>query len=162
MSTLAAPTDVLADLVRRYQVCWEVWPEYAQIGQNRRQVGFEVELLGSDRDLGEFDPGSAKSLAIHAALEAIAEWAFHKEEGVTVEIGQSDQSLCCSPTRGNRPDVSLSVKILHGADFEAVQSMIVRGATWRRPRPGFVSWGPASTNWRHPTTAAADKWPAPA
>lgn len=160
MSTSTAPMDVLADLVRRYQVCWEVWPEYAQIGQNRRQVGFELELLGSDRDLSEFDPGSPKSLAIHAALEAIVEWVLYKEEGVTVEIGQSDQSLCCSPTRGNRPDVSLSIKILHGADFESPVDACERSYL-EKAKTRLRQLGAYEHQW-HPTTAGADKWPVPA
>ena len=55
MSSLLAATTALAQLVRRYQVCWEVCSEHAFIGQKTRQVGFELELLGS-KDLKEFSP----------------------------------------------------------------------------------------------------------
>jgi hypothetical protein len=37
----------LADVAKRYQVCWEVWPEYSTIGGQERQTGFELELSGT-------------------------------------------------------------------------------------------------------------------
>jgi hypothetical protein len=62
MSSLLPATTALAQLVNRYRVCWEVWPEYALIGQKSRQVGFELELLGSNQDLSEFAPASRKAV----------------------------------------------------------------------------------------------------
>lgn len=108
----------LADLVQRYQVCWEVWPEYNAMASGIRQIGFELELLGSDSRVGECDPCSAESAAIHAALKSIARWILEGDDQVRVQIEDSSQSLCYSPVRGNRADVTLSIKILHQVGFE--------------------------------------------
>ena len=120
MSLWITQTAALAELVRRYQVCWEVWPEYTVIGQKCRQVGFELELLGSDKSIREFEPNCRNAMEIHAALEAIARWTLEKHEAVRFEIRHDYQSLCYSPARANRPDVSLSIKILHRANFESL------------------------------------------
>lgn len=112
---MASPTvpTTLAELVRRYQVCWEVWPEYSVIGPMRQQVGFELELLGSDKSVGEYDPSCPKAAEIHATLEAVAQGILENDKQVRVQIDRSSQSLSYSPARGNRPDVTLSIKILH-------------------------------------------------
>jgi hypothetical protein len=102
MSSLLPATTALAQLVRRYQVCWEVWPEYAFIGHKSRQVGFKLELLGSDEDLSEFAPTCRKSLEIHAALEAVARWALVQDEQVICEMSHSDTSLRYSGVQGKR------------------------------------------------------------
>jgi hypothetical protein len=119
MSTLGTPSTALADLVRRFQVCWEVWPEYVVISQKSRQVGFELELLGSHKSLGEFDSSCPKSVEIHVALESIARWILQRDEVVTFEIQDCGQRLCYSSARGNRPDVALLIKILHRTSFES-------------------------------------------
>jgi hypothetical protein len=118
MLPLTMPTNGLAELVRRYQVCWEVWPEHTVVGQKSRQVGFELELLGSDKGMSEFDPGCPQSAEIHAALEAVARSILENDEQVRFQIDHNGQSLCYSPARKNRPDVTLSIKILHRTGFE--------------------------------------------
>ncbi len=117
MASLTIPTT-LAELVQRYRVCWEVWPEYSLTRRKSRQIGFELELLGSGKSAGEFDARCPKHAEIHSALDAIARWILESDERVSFEINQSGQSLCYSPSRGNRPDVVLSIKILHRTDFE--------------------------------------------
>jgi hypothetical protein len=117
MASLTTPTT-LAELVRRYRVCWEVWPEYSVTRRTSQQVGFVLELLGSGKSVGEFDPSCPEHLEIHAALDAIARRILESDERVSYEINHNGQSLCYSPARGNRPDVTLSIKILHRTDFE--------------------------------------------
>ena len=119
MSPLTTPMDGLVELVRRYQVCWEVWPEYAAAGQkSRQQVGFELELLGSDRSVGEFDPSCPKSAEIHAALDEIAGWILEIDGQVSFQINDNRQSLCYARARGNRADVTLSIQILSRKGFD--------------------------------------------
>jgi hypothetical protein len=48
MSSLLTITTTLGELVRRYQVCREVWPECTVMGKKSQQAGFELELLGSN------------------------------------------------------------------------------------------------------------------
>jgi len=112
------PPTTLAELVQRYQVCWEVWPEYTVMGPKSQQVGFELELLGSDERVGEFDPNCPRYAEIHATLEAVARWILESDKQVTFQINRGGHSLCYSPARGNRPDVTLSIKILQRAHAE--------------------------------------------
>lgn len=119
MSPLIPTVTVLGELVRRYKICWEVWPEYAvAAGQKRRQVGFELELLGSDRSVGEFDPSCPKSDEIHAALDELARWILEIDEQVSFQINDNRQSLCYARARGNRADVTLSIQILSRKGFD--------------------------------------------
>jgi hypothetical protein len=119
MSPLIPTVTVLGELVRRYKICWEVWPEYAAAGQkSRQQVGFELELLGSDRSVCEFDPSCPKSDEIHAALDEIARWILEIDEQVSFQINDNRQSLCYARARGNRADVTLSIQILSRKGFD--------------------------------------------
>jgi hypothetical protein len=118
MSSLMKPRTALADLVQRYKVCWEVWPEYSAMGKGLQQIGFELELLGSPSSGRECDPCCAESAAIHTALKAIAGWILEQDDSVRVQIEDNSQSLCYSPVRGDRADITLSIKILHQAGFE--------------------------------------------
>jgi hypothetical protein len=118
MSLLITKATVLGELVRRFKICWEVWPEYAAaVGQKSRHVGFELELLGSDRSVGEFDPSCPKSAEIHAALDEIARWILEIDEQVSFQINDNRQSLCYARARGNRADVTLSIQILSRKGF---------------------------------------------
>src|SRR6476660_6761142 len=102
----------LAGLVKRYQVCWEVWPEICP-GSNRTQVGYEVELFGTNPQVRELEPSSLDCARIRGALEAIAMNVFDPNPHVLTESFADGDSLRYSPARGNRPDVTFLVKILH-------------------------------------------------
>jgi hypothetical protein len=80
------PPTTLAELVQQYQVCWEVWPEYTVMGPKSQQVGFELELLGSDERVGEFDPNCPRYAEIHATLEAVVRWILESDKRVTFQI----------------------------------------------------------------------------
>jgi hypothetical protein len=113
-------SSFLADLVKRYQVCWEVWPEHLIIGGKQTQVGFELELSGTP-DLGtdHIGPGCPACRHVYDALHAIADWILPREQRPSrYEIGPYEQTLRYSAIRGNRPDVTLSVKVLHRRGFD--------------------------------------------
>lgn len=113
VTSSATTNNELAQLVQRYQVCWEVWPEYLTIGHTMRQVGFELELSGSDKGI-EFNPTCPECSQIRWALEAIANWILdQKDVELTLELGCREQTISYSGARGNRPDVTLAIRILH-------------------------------------------------
>lgn len=114
-----APT-VLLDLVERYQVCWDVWPEYISVEREKRQIGFTLELSGTHGPgNGHPTPGCLRCREVFAALQVIALYIQPKEERPSVyEIESYDQALHYSPKRGNRPEVSLALRILHREGFE--------------------------------------------
>ncbi len=115
--TSAAANNGLGKLVQRYQVCWEVWPEYSAVGQAMRQVGFEIDLMGSDKSI-QFNPTCPESFQIRSALEEIASWILEEnDENLRLEFSHHEQSLSYSAARGNRPDVTLAIRILHRTGF---------------------------------------------
>lgn len=112
----------LRDLVARYRVCWEVWPECIWTDNHRRQIGFQLELYGTHEAMTKAHPlpGCPACQRLYAALHAIAEWILPQEKRPTAhEIGPYDQALRYSPTRRNRPDVTLRIRIVHRHGFEA-------------------------------------------
>ena len=59
---LATPESPdVSELVRRYHVYWDVWPEYTFIKHEKRQIGFELDLAGTHGDEAEHPaPGCDK------------------------------------------------------------------------------------------------------
>ena len=113
-------TKRLAELVRRFRVCWEVWPEYAFVEQERRQVGFALELYGTHEPWVEHpEAGCDECLRVFTALQTIAEGVLPQEHRPSrSDMGIYDQSIHYSPKRGNRPDVVLPIRITHREGFE--------------------------------------------
>lgn len=115
MTAVQQEVSQLVDLVRRFRVCWEVWPEEARVGTERRRIGFAIELSGTHEEGGGHPgPGCHRCKEIFAALHEIAEHILPREERPSCyEIGLYDSALHYSPIRKNRPDVSLTVRINH-------------------------------------------------
>jgi len=110
----------LTELVREYKICCEVWPEYLLVDGERRQVGFELELLGShSSDTYDLDPICPMCKRARAALLAIAGSIVPRPlNAVRYEIDTHSQSIMCAPRLGNRPFVTLSIHILHKHGFD--------------------------------------------
>lgn len=111
---------VLRDLVQRYQVCWEVWPEFIMAGREKRQIGFALELSGThQRGVQHPIPGCSHCRTVFAALQTIAVYILPREERPSAyEIETYDQSIHYSSKRRNRADISLTIRILHREGFE--------------------------------------------
>lgn len=106
----------LKALVREHRVCWEVWPEQlAGVGHRPLQVGFDLVLNGAHaHDKDRPSPGCEKCRTIFEHLREIAEWIIPKVERPSrYEIQTFDHAVHYAPERGNRPDVALTIKILH-------------------------------------------------
>ena len=121
MITTEQSPSVLRELVERFRVCWEIWPEHTCVGKERRQVGFQLELYGThEPEVAHPEAGCPACQRIFAALHAIADWILPKEKRPsTYKIGSYDQAIRYSPARGKRPDVTLSIKIIHREGYEA-------------------------------------------
>ncbi len=119
MASSEQSSSMLAGIVKRYQVCWEVWPECLMVEGKERQVGFELELSGTEPGSDHMAPGSPACQRIYDSLHALADWILPKEEqDSTYELSPYEQALRYSAVRGDRPDVVLSVKILHRQGFD--------------------------------------------
>jgi hypothetical protein len=114
----SAPTR-LKDMAERFRVCWEVWPEEI-FTVSKRQIGYALELIGThEAGVEHPQPGCEHCRHVFEALREIAEWVLPRETRPSIyEIGPFDQSLRYSPARRNRPDVILTVKILHREGFD--------------------------------------------
>lgn len=115
------PPRRLVELVRRYRVCWEVWPEYLQVSGARRQVGFELLLCGThEPGVNQMTPGCYDCCRVFEALQEIASWiqpqGFRESK---YRIGCYDGALHYAARRQHRPDVMLLLKILHRDHIEA-------------------------------------------
>ena len=110
----------LKELVQRFRVCWEASPECTyQVGE-KRKVGFSLELIGThEPEVKHPDPGCEHCRRVFSALKRIASWIMPKEERPTVyEIDPYRQAISYSHARHDRPDVTLTIRIVHRSDFD--------------------------------------------
>lgn len=112
----------LKDIVQLHRVCWEVLPEQVPVEDgNPLQVGFNLMLYGAHaHDADRFPPGCPACQAIYRDLRQLADWIVPKDERPTrYEIDVFDQAIRYDPMRGNRPDVTVTIRILHRSQREA-------------------------------------------
>ena len=120
MTVVQQDASHLNDLVRRFQVCWEVWPECVFVDLEKRQIGFVLELCGTQEPgTGRPQPGCEHCRDVFVALREIAEHVMPHESRPSIsEIGPYDHAIHYSPTRQNRPEVALTITILHQSRIE--------------------------------------------
>ena len=82
MDTISTETVTLRELVERYRVCWEVWPESAMVDGRVRQIGFELELSGTHpQEVKNPSPGCHYCKQVFGALLRIAEHILPPNSG---------------------------------------------------------------------------------
>lgn len=116
----ATDLSKIKDLVQRFMVCWEVYPEQVLTKGEMRKVGFTLELYGTHEPGTEHvSPGCEHCRPVQAALREIAHWILPREERPSMyEVSVETQALSYSRQRGNRPDVRVTIRILHRSDLE--------------------------------------------
>jgi hypothetical protein len=119
----AAPETVerLKVLAREHRVCWEVWPERLAVRDRESlHVGFDLVLNGAHaHDDDRPSPGCERCKLIFKHLREIAEWIVPKAERPSrYDIQIFDHAVHYAPERGNRPDVALTIKILHRSGID--------------------------------------------
>jgi hypothetical protein len=119
---ISEPTGLstIKDLVRRHKVCWEVFPERALVKPGIRSIGFALELYGTHEPGTEHvDPGCENCRKVQSDLREIADWILPKEERPSMyQVEIETQSLTYSRERGDRPDVRVTIHIVHRHDWE--------------------------------------------
>jgi len=108
------------ELVSRFHVCWDVWPEYIFIKHEKRQIGFALELSGTHGNVSEHpEPGCEKCREVYQALVQIAQEVLPRgDEDCTHQFEPYDSSIHYSSRHGNRPEVTLTIRIVHRKAFE--------------------------------------------
>lgn len=124
--------NVLRDLVQRFAVRWEAHPEQAVVTvldpkqkerrfrRKIREIGFALELYGTPEPWAtNVSPGGGDCRTVQSALKEIAEWILPREKRkCTFQIEMESQSLQYSPIRKNRPDIRVSIQILHPNNWD--------------------------------------------
>lgn len=104
----------LDGLLRSCAVLWQLWPQHAVLQGERRQIGFELELIASHTlDPNHLDPGCPQCHRLRSTLAAIAENLAHElfrnHDSVTYDIDPHSASIVCVPGLANRPCVTVSI-----------------------------------------------------
>lgn len=124
----------IKDLVQRFKVCWEVHPEQAlvtwmdlkekgpRVNRELRKIGYSLELYGTPEPGAEqLSPGCHDCRAVESALKEIAEWILPREERqcqCLCEVQVDTQALTYSRMRADRPDIRVTIQILHRNNWE--------------------------------------------
>src|SRR5579859_2226959 len=115
MNSTMPDESSVRELVQRYKICWEVWPECVVNHSHLEKTGYDLELLGTHAEgTDHVNPGCHACVEVYKALRQIAEYILPKDQGLPTryEIEPFEPALRYCNTRNNRPDVVLDVKIL--------------------------------------------------
>jgi hypothetical protein len=118
--SLIPAIEVLKAIAQKHDVCYEVWPEWSFVGNERVKIGFVLELYGANehedgRKGCHMSPGCRICRETFEELKKIAEWIMPQEERISrYEIEPFNRMLHIAPKqRKLRSEVVLTVKILH-------------------------------------------------
>lgn len=105
----------LRELVRKYSVCYEVYPEYAFINDVKVPTGFDVELHGiREQDAMRLTPGDKSSHMAFSDVREIAQFVVPTTlDASDYTISPFDCALHESPRRNFRPEVICALGITH-------------------------------------------------
>lgn len=116
MDSTASHESEIRDLIQRYKICWEVWPECFVNNSHLDKIGFELELLGTHAEgTDHVSPGCDACVEVYDALWKLAKFIIPREPNLPTmfEIEPYETALRYSSIRKNRPDVLLQIKVVH-------------------------------------------------
>ena len=127
LNTPMNPTSTsgrLLEIAEKHEVCYEVWPERSVAEGRKIQIGFELQLCGTNSHVAAAGdhpsvPGCEHCHSTYEDLRQIAEWVLPRDARPSrYEIGGFDRALHVAPhSRHSRNEVVLTIHILHRADF---------------------------------------------
>jgi hypothetical protein len=85
-----------------------------------REIGFSLELYGTPEPWAKnVSPGCDHCRRVQSALKEIIEWILPREQRkCTFQIEMEPPSLHYSPVRKNRPDVCVTIQVLHRNNWD--------------------------------------------
>lgn len=112
------PTNESAvrELIQRYKICWEVWPEFVPNNGHLEKTGFDLELLGTHAEgTDHVSPGCDACVEVYSALRELAKFIVPQDRNLPTffEVEPFEPALRYASIRKNRPDVLLEIKIMH-------------------------------------------------
>lgn len=113
-------STLLKDMVQRFRVCWEVSPERALVDKKIQSIGFSLQLYGThEPGTQHVTPGCEHCRRVQAALRKIADSILPREQRISrYEVTTDSRSLSYSHKRGDRPDVRVTIQILHRGGWD--------------------------------------------
>jgi hypothetical protein len=110
----------LKELVQRFRICWEALPDCYYVKNEKRQIGFTLELTGTHEVGVEHpEPGCQHCHYVRQVLQEIADWILPKERRDSdYEVLPYDQGIQYTAARKFRADVSLRIWIRHRSGFD--------------------------------------------
>jgi len=103
------PEAVLRALVERFRVCWDSFPEWSQIGGERKQTGAVVEIYGTHDVQGIVPTAGCKHcIPVIQALLAIADHVVSDAGDALVSI-RAHSGIEYAVERGARPDIVVAL-----------------------------------------------------
>ena len=99
-----------------YGIFWQSWPQFENANGEHRQVGIELELIGTHAsDLNHIDPSCPICRRVRSVLLEIADrvltGAVLTQNILSHMVDSHSNSILCLPGLGNRSAVSVSVYI---------------------------------------------------
>jgi hypothetical protein len=118
--TKSQEPDQVRDLVQRFRVCWEESPERALVDREMRNVGFSLQIYGTHEPGTEhIAPGCERCRRVQSALKKIADEILPRERRLSrYEVKVDLHSLSYTHEREDRPDVRLTIQILHRGPWD--------------------------------------------
>lgn len=115
------PPAVLMELVERFSVCWETFPEIICIDRETRHVGFALELYGTHETEG-VDHHTQRCYhcqRVFAALHVIADWILPRErKALMYEADVFSPSTRYSPARQIPSGPTFTIRIVRREGYE--------------------------------------------
>jgi hypothetical protein len=106
--------------VQNHRICWESRPEYAVVEEDTREVGFVIELAATHEQPHRAPVAGCPECELPLrALEAVVAFVLPKGQRDSIyDVDVRYGAINYAPRRGNRPEVSATIRILHadGAD----------------------------------------------
>ena len=145
----AQPMTFPQELVSRYRVCWDVWPVESMVDGKLQKIGFELELSGTHPpEVTDVSPGCHSCREVFRGLRQIAEHILPSKADRPSEyvISNYEPSIRYSRSRGSRPDVSLTIQILHRQGFGPVDECEQR--CLKVMEEGLAALGASNGTWQ--------------
>lgn len=120
-TSTVGPPAVLMELVERFRVCWETFPEIICIDRETRRVGFALELYGTHEpeDLDHHMQRCYHCQRVFAALHVIADWILPREmKALMYEAEVSSPSTSHAPARRILSGPSFTIRIILREGYE--------------------------------------------
>jgi hypothetical protein len=111
--TASRTSGELQDAVRRFEVCWEAFPELGGTHPDRKQVGFVIELYGTHNRTDVVPTaGCQHCIPVMQALLNIADYVVPADWRDSLDGLRAHSGIEYARERGERPDIVVAITMV--------------------------------------------------